>query len=269
MRIVPLKPLIRQTAKNLNRNLPTILTISGGVGSIAALVMGIQEGPVFKKRLDLALARIRKERGIPDGEPLKLSTSDYWALTKELAPIIAPSVLTEVFSLVCMYCALKEGNERQARLLSLYSGAELSLQDLHNKMMEKLGEETTDEIYQAVAQERAQQKPLALNSPIETGKGQDRFMDSWSRERFYSTINFVEAAKNRYNSAIIEGFDMEASMNDWYFELGLPPRDCGSGVGYYAGHLLDIRFVSFIDDDNSPTIGIEYINRPRDLTRRP
>jgi hypothetical protein len=136
-------------------------------------------------------------------------------------------------------------------------------------MRKLLGNTKTEEVFDAVNKELVKETPLEPEMIIQTGKGNTRFMDGLSRQRFYSSPQEVGAAFNRLNHRLM--LDDSVCLNDLMDELGILPLDPsyilgtevgGSGLGDRLGwkmdkmgNLIEYR-ITYVNDVDGEPIGI-------------
>ena len=124
------------------RNGSTILTVIGGVGVVATSVLAVKATP---KAISL-LEEAREEKG----EDLTLVEKVVVA-----GPTYIPTVVTGAATLACIFGANILNKHQQASLASAYALVDMSFKDYKNKLKELYGEETHQEVVNAIAVEKA------------------------------------------------------------------------------------------------------------------
>ena len=82
-----------------------------------------------------------------------------------------------------------------------------------------------------------------------------------SKRYFKSTINVIDRAINHINRETL--CNMYASLNDFYYEIGLEGTDYGDIIGWNSDKgLIEIRYSSQITKDVQPCLVLEYNIQP-------
>ena len=254
---------IKSIGKFIDRNLPAILSAIGGMSSITALAMAMVDAPIAKERAKKVIEEIKKRKGIDPKAKWKPEYEDWKEIIKEVGPILAPAVIMEVMALTCIFSAQHLNSKRQAMLASLASSAYSDLKEMQDKMLEVIGNDKTDEVYHRIAESEVAKIPLETHEVVATGTGNMRFLDPWTGCYFYSSIPYIENARNKFNAGL-QGIQREDTMQNWYYELHIPTEklQCTYDVGWNLDHPLEFRLQAVIDDDNNHTTVIIYKNKP-------
>lgn len=208
-----------------HRNASTILTALGGVGLIATTVLAVKATPK-------ALQLIEEEKKNKKEELTKLE------MVKTAAKPYIPAVLTGTATLICIFGANILNKRQQASLISAYALLDESYKKYRRKVVELYGEETHNEIINAIAVEEAKEvgitaPALATNTCLTSDEACGDpvlFYDEWSHRYFESTIEQVIAAQYHINrNFVLRGY---VTLNELYDFLGLEPTDYGNTVGW-------------------------------------
>lgn len=234
--------LIRKTELFCKRNGATILTCLGGVGVVATSVMAVKATPKALKNLDKA----KEEKGeeLTSIEKLKVAGPNY-----------IPSAITGFGTIACIFGANILNKRHQAALVSAYTLVDSSFKEYKRKLIELYGEETHNEIIDALAVEKAEQ--MGVHAPgiasdntlyIDEQCGDMRlFYDEHSGRIFEATLEQVMAAEYHLNrNYTLRGY---AWLNEFYLFLGLEQTDYGSVMGWSTESGFD-----WIDFDHRKTI---------------
>lgn len=209
----------------IKRNGATILTCIGGVGLVATAVTAVKATPKALIKLDEA----EKEKG----EPLtKLE------IVKTVGPVYIPAVAIGIGTLVCMFGANVMNKKQQASLVSAYAVIDSSYKEYQKKLKELYGEETHQEIIDAIAAEKAKNVGIRTDGFVSQNKlyiddqcGETRLFYIEYGERFFeATLEQVISAEYHLNrNYSMRGYSV---LNELYDFLGLEPTDYGSEVGW-------------------------------------
>ena len=218
-----------------------------GLGTSVSLA--IKDTP----KAQLAVDRMRDE--LPEGqEPTKMD------ILKAALPAYVPTIASTALTAGCIVGAEYINEKEKLMLATAYTGAEIALNKWKRKTQELLGERGTEDLHASMAKEDVEQNPVSKADVIITGHGDSLIYDSWSGRYFVSDIEFVRRAVNDLNRDIIN--EMWASMNDFYYYLGIPDISAGKQMGFNVDHMLKVQFSTQITDDNRPCLVLEYENEP-------
>lgn len=162
-------------------------------------------------------------------------------------------------------CSLKSGavsNKAIAAATAVAKVTQENLSNLEQATKDIVGEKKAKRIEEQAAQVYLDKHPMNGRNPIETGKGDTRFIDSWHGAAFRSSINHVESCKNRVNEMINAGDAV--SLNDWFDLLGIQPDKAGYNEGWSADTtgLLEVYFDPGVWTDGEPCFVIKYHVEP-------
>lgn len=218
---------VRKAEKFVKHNGATILTIVGGVGVVATTVMAVKATPKALERLDEA----KQEKGeeLTQFEKVKVAGKVY-----------IPTVAVGVGTLACIFGANVMNKKQQASLVSAYALVDSSYKEYKQKLKELYGEETHQEIVDAIAAEKAEN--VGVNAPgfvnnnalyVDEQCGETRlFYDEYGNRFFEATLEQVISAEYHLNrNYSLRGYSV---LNEFYEFLGLEPTDYGNEVGWCA-----------------------------------
>lgn len=256
------KPNIKEAynavKKSTIKHSPEILTGIGIAGMVTTTVMAVRATP---KALEL-LKKEENYRQI-DGEndvPEKISSIDT---IKICWKCYIPAGVTGVLSIVCLIGASSVNARRNAALATAYSIAETSLKEYQNKVVETIGEKKEQTIRDAVAKERIDTHPAKESEIIFVGDGETLCYDVLSGRYFKSKIDKIKKAENELNRKMRD--EMYISLNEFYYEIGLPSIKIGDDIGWNIDRegYIDLRFSSQLNDNDEPVFVIDYGCGPR------
>ena len=219
--------IVQKAGKFIKRNGATILTIAGGVGVVVTTVTAIKATPKALERLEEA----KQEKG----EPLT-----KWEKVKVAGPTYLPTMVIGAGTVMCVIGVHLLTSRTQANVASAYALVEQSYRAYRNKVIELYGQETHEEIVDAIAAERA--KNVGVNAPGFVGSntlyvdercGRNRlFYDEFGDRFFETTLEQVISAQYHLNrNYCLRGYSV---LNEFYDFLGLEPTDHGDELGWCA-----------------------------------
>lgn len=217
--------LLRQAQLFCKRNASTILTVTGGAGVVATTVMAVKATP---KALQL-IEEAKKEKGeeLTTMEKVRVAGIKY-----------VPTVITGAATIACIFGANALNKNQQAALMSAYALVDNSYKEYKGKVKELYGEETHQEIVNAIMIEKAEDvyvhsECLCMNCDLSTEEndGQPKtFYDEHSNRYFEATIEQVITAEYHFNrNYTMRGYGV---LNELYEFLGLQTTDYGSVLGW-------------------------------------
>lgn len=153
--------------------------------------------------------------------------------------------------------------KRHAALAGLYAITSTKLDDYTEKAEEMLGAKKTQALNDAVAQ-----KAVSRHSPdfenaevVMVDGGSELCYDDWTGRWFMGSVAKIESAVNNINRKLLSEGD--ASLNDFYDHLGLPPVAMGHTFGW-SGEEINVRLGSTITKDGQAAISFWFHTNPKD-----
>lgn len=254
-----LQKIVTKSKLYLKRNSSTILTCIGAVGVIATAVAAAKATPKALKRLEQA--EENKGEKLTKAETVLVATPSY-----------IPSVVMGVSTIACIFGANVLNKRQQAAIASAYALIDRTYKDYRNKVKELYGEETDNQIRDAIAVDKI--KEIDVYTPgcgsLDIYSGEKRlFYEEHYGGYFESTIEAVQNAEYHFNrNFALRGF---ANLNEFYEFLGLEPTEEGGSLGWSAWQLQESGLVPWVDfshrdvvvaDDGLKCCFIDIINPP-------
>lgn len=227
---------------------PEILTGIGIAGMIATTVMAVQATP---KALKLLEEKKVDDEKIPVVEIVKTTWKCY-----------IPAAVTGTISIACIVGASSANVRRNAALATAYTLSESAFRDYKEKVVETIGEKKEQIVKDAVAKDKVEKNPLSNNEVIVTEKGNTLCYDAISGRYFKSDIEKLKKIENELNRQMLnEGY---ISLNDFYYEIGLPTIKIGTDLGWNSDcGLVDLSFSSQLAEDGTPCLVLNFAVAPK------
>jgi hypothetical protein len=218
--------LLTASSRFLKRNSSTILTCLGAVGVVATTVMAVKATP----KATAALEAKKEEKG-----------EDLTALETIVAvtPSYAPTVITGIATIGCIFGANVLNKRNQASLMSAYALLDKSYKQHKDKVKELFGEQGEFQVKESIAKDHYDEQKPALKGDSEL------FYDFYSGRYFESTMSAVKEAEYELNRMI--NVDGGAYLNDFYELLGLGAIEGGDIVGWSVGLCFEQYWQPWID----------------------
>ncbi len=247
------KKLLSKSKDYLNDNSQNILTGIGIFGMCTAIVQGITATPKAVKKLD----QLKEELGL---EPDELLTNKE--IVQATWKYYVPCAATAAVSAGCLIGSNHISNKKNLAIAAAYSITEKTLSVYKDKLVETLGDEGAKEIQKKVEKE-VLSKPAQDSVPmIVSNDGSFVCLDSEYGVYFESTHADIMAAVNAINRMLnVENY---ASLNDFYYELGVAQNSNGDKVGWNVEDgLIDVNFSASIYK-NKPCMVLYYDKAPKE-----
>lgn len=246
-----IKRVVKSLGNTIDANSPAILTGIGVAGVLSTVALAIKG--TFSAVYVLNEEETLSKRELMLREKLELVWKFY-------IPTAASSVLT----ITAIIGSNHISTRRNAALLSLYSMADIALQEYQDKVADMIGQKKEEKIRDEIAQDKLDSDPVNGREIIITGKGDYLFYDTLSGRYFRSDVETVRRAQNDFNELLFN--DMYLPLNDLYGMLGLEATDLGRSTGWDVQNgKLDLRFTAKIATDGEPCIVLAYTIEPRVL----
>lgn len=224
----------------LTRQSPAILAALGCLGFITSVVMSAKATPKAMKILE--------------AQPEDSTTMEK---VKAIAPIYAPTIGMMLLSTACAVSSNRIHRYRYTSLLALYSIGEKSLQRWQNAVLDEVGEKKYENVRERI---------ISPEDPIPTVVMMDEervlFFDTYSGRYFRSdSVETVRKIVNDLNDLLF-GEDF-VSLNEFYFEIGLPNVEFGDEAGWnIADGSIKVTYDAFIKNDK-PCISVSFVLSPK------
>ena len=200
------------------RRSPEICIAAGIAGMFGAIIFATKATVKAKAVVEDAKEELQVEE-LPKKEVVKRTWKYYIPTAVSFATSVALIILAD-----CKH------NKRNAALSMTCAGLETTLNAYKDKMFETLGEKKTQEIVDAVAQDKLDKNPIIEDEIIPTGKGDTIIYDVISGRYFRSSLNEVDRVINEINKRLLcHDF---VPLNDLYYELGIPSIGLGKELGW-------------------------------------
>lgn len=242
------------------RNASTILTYAGGAGVVATSFMAVKATP--KALLLLEKAKREKGEDLTKVEKVKVAWKPY-----------IPAALTGASTIACIFGANVLNTRSQAALMSAYALVDNSYKEYKNKVKELYGEETHQEIINAIAVEKTgdvyiRSECLCTNCNLSTEENDGEpklFYDEHSKRYFEATIEKVLTAEYHLNrNFTLRGYSY---LNEFYEFLGLEPTEYGAVLGWAVNddeiYWIDFNHRKVLINDELEVYIIETPYEPR------
>lgn len=244
------KQILKNVQSTLSKRSPEILTGIGIAGMVTTTVLAVTATPKAILLLNDRKDELETEK-LPGVEIVKTTWKCY-----------IPAAITGAMSITCLIGASKVNLKRNAALATAYRLSEKALTEYKDAVIETVGEKKEKIIREKVAEEQIKKDPVANHDVIITGRGSTLCYDGVFGKYFESDVESIKRAINAINRKI--NFDMYASLNDFYSELGVETIPAGEDLGWKIDDgMLDVDFSSRLTEDGRPCLVIRYTIAPK------
>lgn len=243
---------------NVRKYSPQLLTVLGVVGLISTVVMAVKATPTCEELIDAAEERLREETKndkavLEKKETAKCFAKAYWSTA-------AMGVVTTA----CFIASNYVSGKREAVMATALGVSEAALHRFQETALETVGANAMDEIRAKVADKRLNECPIKENTEVLiTPAGNSLCFDVYSGRYFKSDIETIRRIVNDLNAQMNTGDFV--SLNDFYFNLGLPEVKMGDDLGWHSydgGEQIDIKFSARLAENGESCIVMNYNVEP-------
>lgn len=239
--------IIPEVGAYVNRNTPAILTGLSVAGTVSTVVLAVRATPAALT--DIWNAESEDTEPLKWQEKVKLTWRHY-----------VPATIVGLLSIGTAIASQSVNHRRQAVLMGAYALTETSFREYREKTRELIGEKPEMKIRDELAKEHLESVPMVNSEVIFTGTGDHLCFDSMSSRYFRSDIEKIRKAVNDINEECLN--HMNASQNEFYEKIGLPPTKFGDDVGWRFDHLLKLDTTARLMDDGTPALYLDYHTTP-------
>lgn len=233
----------------LSKHSPEILTGIGIAGMITTTVLAVKATP--KALALIEEAEYEKDDICTPVEKVKVAWKPY-----------IPAAVTGTVSIACLIGASSVNARRYTALTTAYKLSETALSDYREKVIETIGEKKEQVVRDAVIKEKMEKNPVKNTEVIVTKKGDTLFYDPLSARYFNSDPETIQKIENDLNRRMRS--EMYISVNELYYEIGLPETALGNDVGWNIDRgYIEIEFSAQKADDGRPCLALSFTTPPR------
>lgn len=233
---------------------PEILTGLGVTGMVSTVIMAIKATPKALDRMEEVKAAHAEDT---DKKAFCID------VLRNVAPVYIPTIIIGGLSISCIVGASSVNYRRNAALATAYALSESALKEYQEKVVETIGDKKEEAIRASIAKDRYEKEPIANREIYITKKGKTKFYDPLSGRYFESDIDALKKIENELNRRMRD--ENEISLNEFYYEIGLPGTELGEIMGWSIERgYIDLDFIAakMPDDDNELCFMVGHNRRP-------
>lgn len=243
-------PGISRMLNFLNRNAPTLLTISGCVGVVGTAALAAHATVKAHNQLyRMEMNRKPEESDIPFKD-LAVETWTYYI----------PTAVMATATIGCIVGTHSIHVRRGAALTAMYTMADTAFKEYKDQVVKQFGSKKEKKIREGVQEDRLQEKP-PVNSEVIVVKSEGVMCyDEMSGRYFKANLESLRKAENDINFQIYR--EMYASLNTFYSKIGLGMTKLGEEVGWNNDRPLELEFTTILSEGDQPCVCLNYRVQP-------
>lgn len=255
--------------------------VAAGVAAVGAAIVATRkaEKVLEEHRNDIAEIEAR----LPE-EPTEQQVADCKKAKAErivktgfqMAKTYAVTIILLILMATGAICSHRINVRRQMALEAAFAVTKQALDDKDSAMEKLLGQKKAKMVTDEAAKEKVKRHPLKSESQIVvTGAGDVICFDEYSGRYFRSNPEYIRKVVNDLNMRLRD--EMQISLNDFYYEIGLRAVPIGDQLGWNVNEgSIDVTFSSMLTQDiegfdlttmglseNTPILVISYEAKPK------
>ena len=242
------KALIQKGRKFVANNSPSILTAITVGGSLGTTLLSIDATIKAVERV--------KEKKITDKKEI----------VKECWKLYIPTAISLGLTIASAILSNRAASKKMKILAAAYSLSEAALNEWKSTTKEMVGDKKFQEVKEQVAVNKMKKMEKSetknTDAPIIVGDGKIPCSDAFPGRCFMTKTPNIERAVNDLNKRMIQ--EMYISLNELYYEIGLPPVKQGDRLGWNLSRegLIEITYGSTLNEEGIPCLVLDYQVEP-------
>ena len=238
--------VIKKVGELAVQNSPTILTACAVGGTVwtgvTAADAAIKARDIIKAHEmdeELKCERIQQVDGVVTDHLVYYRERTFSEKAMLTWKIWARPIFIGGTTIACIVSSNRISTSRNLALAAAYSMSEESAREFRNKVAETVGEKKLKKIDNEIVQDHIENAGSSeVVDIVHTVYGEQLMFDDWSKRYFRSRQNEVEKRVNMLNKRMTNKL-CNATVNDFYELIGLPPIDAGEYWGWIYDHMND------------------------------
>lgn len=244
-------PFLTNAKNFIAKNSPTILTAMSVGGLVATTVM---TASATVKAVELI--EVREE-----DEQKRLSKT---GIVKTAWKCYIPAGIMLASTALCIVSANSIHTKRNAALAGAYLLSETAFKEYRDKVKEVAGPKKAKKVEEEIVQDHVLATPKPDESiMVKTGHGDTLCFDNSTGRYFRASVEYLKKKENSLNEWLLK--ENWLTLNDIYYELGLPPVALGYDLGYdlQAQGLLDFHLGTCMAVNDEPCVTLNLDVKPK------
>lgn len=235
------------------KNATHLLTGFGIAGFVATSYFSVKSAFASRDAIRAAREDTAEKKDLSKKDMFKIVWK-YWI----------PPVVMGLVSAGCIIGSDAIINGRYTALFSAYKIAEKGLSEYQNKVKETLGEKTHDKVLNEITKDHIENEEIPSDDTIlKSRTGNTIIRDHLNGRYFLGDKDAIDKAVIFISNELLDGSAEFISENDFFDDIGLydHPSD-GDKIGWGPGHLPFIEWRSYLKNDETPVLEMEFKNKP-------
>ena len=191
----------------------------------------------------------------------KVERLDKKKIVKTVWKCYIPTAVSATATAACILSGRRIKAKRYAALMTAYSLTDKAYTEYKEAALETVGKKKEKDIQDTVAKNEILKDPNVNKDVIITGKGMSLCYDAAFGRYFYSDYEKIRQSVNNLNFRLRT--EMYISLNDFYYELGLPAVDMGNKLGWNINvSQIEIAYSSQLTENGTPCLVMNYLVAP-------
>lgn len=241
-----LTDLTKTVERSIARNAPSLLTAIG--------VSGVLSTSYLTGRATFQAAKVLESEeyfnGVADTRKERLIEQ-----TKLVWRLYIPAAVSGAVTITCIIGANRIGSKRAAAAYSLLTVSEAAFLEYKDKVVDTIGEKKEQAIRDEIAQDRINANPPSKEVMV-ISSGDVLCYEMHTGRYFQCNMETLRKAQNKINQQILS--QMEASLDDFYYEVGLPCTTSSHMYGWDSGRMFELEFTTVLSPDDKACIAFDY-----------
>lgn len=226
----------------VRNNSSSILTALGVTGTLTTAYLTV------RATVD-AVEVLENKHQVPASELRPMLRSDV----KYVWKLYIPAGLSVAATISCIIGAAKISSRRTAAITAAYSISERAYSEYREKVVETLGVKKEQKVRDEIAANRILETPPS--GVVMIGTGDVLCYEMYTGRYFNSNMESLRKAQNDVNAKLVS--EMEATLSDFYYLIGLPQTSFSSYSGWKSEKMMDLSF-STVLHEGKPCLAFEY-----------
>lgn len=240
---MPVPVIFTKVEKLISSNTSSILTAFGISGTIATAYLTAKA--TFK-----AAYIIQEEERLTAAQ---VTTKDA---IKAVWKLYIPPAVAGFATVASIAGASSVLSRRATALTTAYSLSEHAFSEYKNKTLEALGPNKERKIRDSIAEEHIRTNPPQPHGLILAGNGDVLCCELYTGRYFHCDMEKLRQTQNNINAKLFR--ESTATLNDFYYDVGLPYTTNSSIFGWHVDKQLSLDFTTVMSDDNRPCLAFSY-----------
>lgn len=243
--------LAHRLGRLLSDNSPAILTAIGAAGVVTTAYL-------TGKASFQAAQYITETEINSDGARNPMSAKEKWESSWRL---YIPAAGSAAITIAAIIAANRIGTRKAAAMATAFAISERAFDQYKEKIVERMGENKERAVRDEIAQDNVRNDPPSQSKVIVINGNHALFRDDYSGRYFQSSMEDIKRAQNKINYRILH--DGDASLTEFYNELGIPKTSHSDEVGWNTDLPLELSFSTTLTENDLPCICFSFDNTPR------